>query len=104
MILPIGATEQHALHICRGRYVFGNSRCSLAQSKKWAGTISLRSQTLAAIIVEIAEWVASAGFSRLLLNGHATNWAPLRCGLENVRHRYPELRTALRFLRSCAER
>jgi len=54
---------------------------------------------LAAIIVEIAEWVASAGFSRLLLlNGHVTNWAPLRCGLENVRHRYPDLRIALRSL------
>ncbi len=125
VILPIGATEQHALHLPVGVDTFSATAvaygvsaqtgipvlpalpygCSLGHSKKWAGTISLRPETLAAIIVEIAEWVASAGFSRLLLlNGHVTNWAPLRCGLENVRHRYPELRIALRFLRSCAER
>jgi creatinine amidohydrolase len=119
VILPIGATEQHALHLPVGVDTFSATAvahgvsaqtgipvlpalpygCSLGHSKKWAGTISLRPETLAAIIVEIAEWVASAGFSRLLLlNGHVTNWAPLRCGLENVRHRYPDLRIALRSL------
>lgn len=119
VILPIGATEQHALHLPVGVDTFsaiavahGVSAetgipvlpalpygCSLGHSKKWAGTISLRPETLAKLVLEIAEWVCSAGFSRLLLlNGHATNWAPLRCGLENVRHTYPDLRIALRSI------
>ena len=32
----------------------------------------------------------------LLLNGHVTNWAPLRCGLETIRADLPEMRVALR--------
>lgn len=119
VILPVGATEQHALHLPVGVDTFsvvaiahGVSAhtgipvlpalpygCSLGHSKKWPGTISLRPETLSAIILEIAEWVVSAGFTRLvLLNGHVTNWAPLRCGLENVRHQYPELRIGLRSI------
>lgn len=118
-ILPVGATEQHALHLPVGVDTFSAIAvahavsaqtgipvlpalpygCSLGHSKKWAGTISLRPETLSALILEIAEWVCSAGFERiLLLNGHVTNWAPLRCGLENVRHSYPNLRIALRSL------
>lgn len=119
VILPVGATEQHALHLPVGVDTFsavavahGVSAhtgipvlpalpygCSFGHSKKWPGTISLRPETLSAIILEIAEWVVSAGFTRLvLLNGHVTNWAPLRCGLENVRHQYPELRIGLRSI------
>jgi creatinine amidohydrolase len=119
VILPVGATEQHALHLPVGVDTFSATAvahgvsartgipvlptlpygCSLGHSKKWAGTISLRPETLATLVLEIAEWVCSAGFSRiLLLNGHVTNWAPLRCGLENVRHQYPDLRIALRSI------
>lgn len=118
-ILPVGATEQHGLHLplgvdsfCAVAVAEGVSArtgipvlpalrygCSLGHSKKWPGTISLRPETLARLVLEIAEWVVSAGFSRLLLlNGHVTNWAPLRCGLENVRHEYPQLRIALRSI------
>lgn len=119
VILPVGATEQHALHLPVGVDTFSATAvahgvsaetgipvlpalpygCSLGHSKKWAGTISLRPETLSAIVLEIAEWVCSAGFERiLLLNGHVTNWAPLRCGLENIRHTYPDLRIALRSI------
>jgi creatinine amidohydrolase len=119
VILPVGATEQHALHLPVGVDTFSATAvahgvsaqtgipvlptlpygCSMGHSKKWAGTISLRPETLAAIALEIAEWVYSAGFTRiLLLNGHVTNWAPLRCGLENIRHTYPDLRIALRSI------
>jgi len=119
VILPVGATEQHALHLPVGVDSFSATAvahrvsaatgipvlptlpygCSLGHSKKWPGTLSLRPATLSTIVLEIAEWVVSAGFSRmLLLNGHVTNWAPLRCGLENIRHQYPELRIALRSI------
>lgn len=119
VILPVGATEQHALHLPVGvdtvsaiAIASGVSAqtgipvlpalpygCSLGHSKKWPGTISLRPETLAKLILEITEWIYSAGFTRiLLLNGHVTNWAPLRCGLENVRHTYPDVRIALRSI------
>ncbi len=39
------------------------------------------------------------GFTRLLiLNGHVTNFAPLRVALETLRFRHPEMRVALRGL------
>jgi len=31
-----------------------------------------------------------------VLNAHVTNWAPLRCGLENIRHQWPDLRIGIR--------
>lgn len=118
-ILPIGATEQHGPHLPLGvdtlsavTIAEGASAltgipvlpalaygCSLGHSPKWAGTISLRPETLARLVQEIATWVHSAGFRRLLLlNGHVTNWAPLRCALENIRHDFPDMRMALRSI------
>ena len=41
----------------------------------------------------------AAGFKRLvILKGHVTNWAPLRCALENVRADFPRVRIALRSI------
>ncbi|BCB25279.1 creatinine amidohydrolase [Sulfurimicrobium lacus] len=118
-ILPVGATEQHGPHLPLGvdtlsaeAVALGASAatgipvlptlaygCSLGHSPKWPGTISLRPETLSRLVLEIAEWLQAAGFERLLiLNGHVTNWAPLRCGLENIRHTYPHMRVALRSL------
>jgi creatinine amidohydrolase len=118
-ILPVGATEQHGLHLPLGVDSFSATAvaegvsartgipvlpalsygCSLGHSTKWPGTLSLRPETLARVVFEIAEWIVSAGFDRLLLlNGHVTNWAPLRCGLENIRHEFPQLRIALRSI------
>jgi creatinine amidohydrolase len=117
VILPVGATEQHGRHLPTGVDTFSalavaeavSARtgipvlpalaygCSLGHSDKWPGTFSLRPETLARVVVEIAEGVVAAGFGRmLLLNGHVTNWAPLRCGLENIRRDLPRLRIALR--------
>ncbi len=118
-ILPVGATEQHALHLPLGVDTLSavavaegvSARtgfpvlpaipvgCSLGHSKHWPGTLSLRPETLARVVYEIAEWVEAAGFQRLvILNGHVTNWAPLRCALENVRADFPEVRIALRSI------
>lgn len=118
-ILPVGATEQHGLHLPLGVDTLSavavaegvSARtgfpvlpplpvgCSLGHSKRWPGTLSLRPETLARVVYEIAEWVEAAGFKRLvILNGHVTNWAPLRCALENVRADFPEVRIALRSI------
>ncbi len=119
VILPVGATEQHGQHLPTGvdtlsavAVAEGASArtgipvlpalaygCSLGHSTKWPGTLPLRPETLARVAFELAEWVAAAGFKRLLmLNGHVTNWAPLRCALENIRTDLPGFRIALRSL------
>lgn len=119
VILPVGATEQHGPHLPLGVDTFSVQSvalgvsaetgipvlpylpygCSLGHSQKWPGTISLKPETLAHIVLEVAEWIDNAGFEQLLiLNGHTTNWAPLRCGLENIRHNYPEISVALRSI------
>ncbi len=119
VILPVGATEQHGRHLPTGvdtmsavAVAEGASArtgvpilpalpygCSLGHSKKWPGTISLRPETLSKTVAETAEWVLAAGFPRMLiLNGHVTNWAPLRCALENIRVDLPEMRIALRSI------
>jgi creatinine amidohydrolase len=119
VILPVGATEQHGLHLPTGvdtlsavaiaegvsaqtgipvlpALAYG---CSLGHSKKWPGTLPLRPETLAKVVCELAEWIYSAGFTRMLiLNGHVTNFAPLRCGLENIRTDIPEMKISLRSL------
>ena len=119
VMLPVGATEQHGLHLPTGvdtlsavaiaEGVSAVTRipmlpamaygCSLGHSKKWPGTLPLRPETLSKIISELAEWIYSAGYTRLLiLNGHVTNFAPLRCGLENVRADLPEMQISLRSI------
>jgi creatinine amidohydrolase len=118
-ILPVGATEQHGRHLptgvdslCVTAVAEGASAatgipvlptlpygCSLGHSAKWPGTLSLRPETLAAAVAQIAHWLERTGFRRLLiLNGHVTNWAPLRCALENVRADLPDMRIALRSI------
>jgi creatinine amidohydrolase len=118
-ILPVGATEQHGPHLPTGVDTLSvmavaegvSARtsipvlpvlpygCSLGHSDKWPGTLSLRPETLAAMVLEIAGWLRRSGFTRLvLLNGHVTNWAPLRCALENIRADLPEMRIALRSI------
>ncbi len=118
-ILPVGATEQHGRHLPTGvdslsvtavaegvsaatgipvlpTLPFG---CSMGHSAKWPGTLSLRPETLSAAVAEIARWLDRTGFHRLLiLNGHVTNWAPLRCALENIRADLPDMRIALRSI------
>ena len=115
-ILPVGATEQHGPHLHVGMDTLAavtvaagvSARtgvpvlpelpygCSLGHSRLWPGTISLRPATLARVVEEIADWLAAAGVRRMLiLNGHVTNWAPLRCALETIRVDRAGMRVAL---------
>ncbi|OYW54711.1 MAG: hypothetical protein B7X99_16900 [Rhizobiales bacterium 17-65-6] len=117
VILPVGATEQHGPHLPTGVDTISAQAvadgvsartgipvlpaiaygCSLGHSRTWPGTLSLRPETLARMVFEIADWVQGSGFRRmLLLNGHVTNWAPLRCALETIRVDLPDMRIALR--------
>ena len=115
-ILPIGATEQHGPHmacgmdssiaqtLCRDAakqtpvillppLLYG---CSIGHSKRWPGTIALSPKTLIDIICDIGDWVHSSGIRRLIMvNGHVTNEAPLRCGLEMLRAKHDGFMVAL---------
>jgi creatinine amidohydrolase len=115
-IWPFGATEQHGPHLGLGVDTFiarhvceavGERTgvpvvpelavgCSMGHSRKWPGTLSLRPATLIAIVREVGEWLYAAGVRRLfLVNSHVTNFAPLRCGLEELRFEFDDLQVAL---------
>lgn len=108
-ILPIGATEQHGPHMGCGMDSAIASRlcrdvaadvpvillptlpygCSVGHSRRWPGTLALNPKTLIDVVSDLGDWVVSAGIRRLvLINGHVTNEAPLRCALEILRARH----------------
>lgn len=115
-VLPIGATEQHGPHlgcgmdssiaekVCRAAaeqtqvvllptLPYG---CSIGHSKRWPGTIALQPKTLIDVVKDIGDWVYDSGFKKLfLVNGHVTNFAPLRCALEMLRAEHDDLMIAL---------
>ncbi len=117
VILPVGATEQHGPHLATSvdcvtaeklaRSVSAETGvpvlptqpygCSLGHSKRWPGTVSLQPETLADCVVQIGEWCHGFGFRRLIIiNGHVTNFAPLRCALERLRSRFNDMMVAIR--------
>jgi creatinine amidohydrolase len=124
-ILPVGSTEQHGPHlsleidtVSSVRVAQGVSAatrvpvlpglsygCSLGHSRRWPGTVALSPQTLIDLATEIGDWVIRAGFRRLLfLNGHVTNFAPLRCALEILRSRFDEAMVAVLNLHDISPR
>jgi creatinine amidohydrolase len=115
-LLPVGATEQHGPHLgcgvdaaiadalCRRVAERLNVHllptlpygCSIGHSQRWPGTLALAPKTLIDVIVDIGDWAYGAGIRRLfMVNGHVTNFAPLRCALEMLRARHDDLMVAL---------
>ena len=115
-ILPVGATEQHGPHMGCGmdaeiafqlcRAVAEKTEvpvlptvpygCSIGHSKRWPGTLALEPKTMIDVIKQIGDWVYASGFKRLfIINGHVTNFAPLRCALEMLRAEYDDMMVAL---------
>jgi len=116
VLLPVGAIEQHGPHLGCGMdaeiaqqlctVVAENTGaillptlpfgCSIGHSKRWPGTLALQPKTLIDVIKDIGDWVVASGFHRLfLVNGHVTNFAPLRCALEMLRAEHDHLMVAL---------
>jgi creatinine amidohydrolase len=116
-ILPVGATEQHGPHLTTAVDCITAEKlahavsaetgvpvlptlpygCSLGHSHRWPGTISLQPQTLIDCVVQIGEWCYSLAFKRfVIINGHVTNFAPLRCALEILRSKFDDLMVAIR--------
>jgi creatinine amidohydrolase len=124
-LLPVGATEQHGPHlgcgvdtICASEIAAAVSAqtgvpvlpalpygCSLGHSRRWPGTLSIEPHTLSDIIVQIFSWLRGFGFRRLVLvNGHVTNFAPLRCALEIIRSKFDDAMVAIRNLAEISPR
>lgn len=124
-LLPVGATEQHGPHLATSvdsvtaeRLAHAVSAetgvpvlptlhygCSLGHSRRWPGTLALQPQTLIGLIVEIGEWAYHSGVRRLILiNGHVTNFAPLRCALEVLRSRFDDIMVAIRNVAEISSR
>lgn len=116
VLWPFGATEQHGPHLGLGTDTWIAWRvceavsaetgvpvlpampvgCSLGHSRLWPGTLSLSPGTLARVVVEAGGWLHAAGVRRLIIvNGHMTNFAPLRCALEELRAAFADLAVAL---------
>lgn len=99
VVIPIGATEQHAEHLPVGTDTLAASTLSLKAAEacphpvlvapaismafsphhaSWPGTITLKLATLMAMIDDVTASIARAGFRRqLLVNGHGGNRGPL---------------------------
>ncbi len=115
VMLPVGAVEQHSLHlplnvdfmladaIARGASAqtgvpvlpampYGHS----SNHVEFPGTFSLRPETFQRIVEELADWAYICGFRRLLfVNGNLPNQFPLQCAIANcvTKHRDFRLRT-----------
>jgi creatinine amidohydrolase len=116
-LLPVGATEQHGPHLATSVDCVTAEKlahavsaetgvpvlptlpygCSLGHSRRWPGTLSLQPQTLIDVIVQIGEWAHASAIRKLvIINGHVTNFAPLRCALEVLRGKFDDLMITIR--------
>jgi len=105
-LLPVGALEQHGKHlpaitdsaiadaICHavsertGVPVLPSlwATSSQAHTKKWPVTFAVTPRTLIEIVVQLAAWVRSSGFTKLLIvNAHGGNVGPLRVAVDEIR-------------------
>ena len=105
-VLPVAAVEQHGPHLpasTDSEIATAVSRAasartgvpllptlwagsSQAHTTAWPGTFSLPPRLLIEVVVELARWVRTSGFSRLLLvNAHVGNAAPLRVAVDEIR-------------------
>lgn len=115
VLFPIGSTEQHGPHLPLNVDTFSaeivahavSARtavpvlptlpfgCALGHTRHWPGTLSLSPETLSRVVCEVLDDVVAYGFTRILMmSGHVANAAPLRCALEVLRAKHPDLQIA----------
>jgi creatinine amidohydrolase len=111
VIWPLGTTEQHGRHMPTDVDIRNCWEVAEAVSARtgipllpplafgdsdfwtgWPGTLSLRSDTLINVILDVLGGVVDTGFRRvLLLNGHIGNGPILSLTEARARERYPQL-------------
>ena len=119
VLVPVGAHEQHgpgiavscdtvsADSLCRGAAAILGGRVAVAPPVPWgvswhhlafAGTISLRQETLVAILRDIAGSLAAQGVRRVLfVNGHGGNGAAVATAVDQIAQEQPGLLAASVF-------
>lgn len=112
-VVPVGSTEQHGYHLplstdTMNVYALAQlaaERCGKAivappvpygtahNHMNFPGTITLRLDTLKALLFDVAESLIKHGFHRvILLNGHGGNLSAVAAAAEEVREAYPQCR------------
>lgn len=108
-VLPVGACEQHGPHLPIGTdamvtgwlaeqvsrnlgalqlpvLAYGTS----AEHRGFPGTMSLRPETLAAVVQDIVDSCAASGITRIsVVSGHGGNWV-LRPAIRDINARHPD--------------
>ncbi len=116
LMLVVGSTEQHGRHLAFGSDVYQPWEIARRVSQRtkvllappisygmslhhlgFAGTLSLRPQTLTSIIVDLLQSAYEHGFRHILiLNGHGGNIAAIQVAMADVLNALPDLRAELR--------
>jgi creatinine amidohydrolase len=112
VILPVGAVEQHSLHLpLNVDYLLAQELARAVSAvtgvpvlpalpyghssnhRGFHGNYSLRPDTFQKVVEELCDWMHAEGFRRVLfLNGNLPNQFPLQCAIANVGTRYGDLR------------
>ncbi len=106
VVIPVGATEQHGPHlpvstdsaIATAVCAYASAKAgvpvlptlsygvSIGHTERWRGTLSLMHETLALSVREIAAWLVSQGWRRIVLvNSHFGNHATLSIAVDRLR-------------------
>ena len=106
VVIPVGATEQHGPHlpvstdsaIATAVCAYASAKAgvpvlptlsygvSIGHTERWPGTLSLMHETLALSVREIAAWLVSQGWRRIVLvNSHFGNHATLSIAVDRLR-------------------
>ena len=111
VIVPVGACEQHGPHLplavdtmdCyeiakrvsarTGVPVVPPLMYGCSQSHgDFAGTLSIRPETMIRMLSDIVEWLYKSKIRKVLfLNGHMWNWGPLYSARENIHYDFPDM-------------
>lgn len=111
-MLPVGAVEQHSLHLPLNVDYLVATEITRAVSAEtgvpvlpalpyghssnhtgFPGTFSLRPETFQKVIEELADWSYGMGLRKLVfVNGNLPNQFPLQCAIINVTTKYSDFR------------
>ena len=105
-VLPVGALEQHGRHLPASTdCVIADGICeavsvrtgvpllpcvwltsSQAHTGKWPGTFAITPLLFIEVVIQLAYWVRSSGFTKfLIVNAHGGNVGPLRVAVDDLR-------------------
>jgi creatinine amidohydrolase len=109
VVLVTGSIEQHGGHLPLGTDAFAALTIALRVGERlqapvvpltslgvapyhlpWPGTLSLRPETLAALMVDVCEGLAGAGVKRVVVvNWHEGNSTAVRLGADRAQQQFP---------------